>query len=46
MFIALQTELDKLEYEEGKEDDLQERRRKLAQDVHNLQEKVDTLHAR
>lgn len=38
--------MDKLGYEEGEEEQLQERRRKVAQDVHNLQEQVDTLHAR
>ena len=38
--------MKKLGYEEGKEESLDAERRTLSQDVHRLQEKLETLEAR
>ena len=46
MFCWFQAEMKKLGYEEGKEESLDAERRTLGQDVHRLQEKLETLEAR
>ena len=42
----LQAELKKLNYEEGREESLTASRRKLAEEVQHLREKVETMEAR
>jgi hypothetical protein len=44
--FALQTELRKISYEDGRIEQLQDERRQLLPEIRNLKEKIDTFEAR